>query len=210
MTARIVFLLACACALVLPQSIHARLGEKRSALERRLLEKKSAIDYGTDRALGKLTDKTVPYKYIAEAYPPECQHVFYFKKIIDEKATTVDIEKPSLAKAHQVEHYPDGWDLHVVFLRDTSVFECYRLNHERLNEFQINSLLDLNRGTSKWRELKDEEEPEPSILSYEYVTEDGKFRAKLYSNMLVIYSVDLDKTIMKAVEGKVAEQIDGF
>ncbi|HPA20972.1 MAG TPA: hypothetical protein PLU30_24700 [Verrucomicrobiae bacterium] len=212
MTPRHIIMLAATLALATPQASHARIGERRTDIERRLMEKKTAITYGNDRVEGKLTDKTVPYRHLAlaEVFPPECQHAFYFKKVLDEKVTPQDIEKLPADKAHQRETYPDGWDIHVMFLKDASVMECYRLNHERLNEFQINGLLELNKGASKWREVLDTDTAEPSVFGYDYVTEDGKLRAKLYGNMLIIYNAELDRTMMKTVEGKVAEQLAGF
>lgn len=212
MTPRYVLMLAAAMALAIPQLTHARIGERRTDIERRLMDKKAAITYGKDRVEGKLTDKTVPYRHLAlaEVFPPEIQHAFYFKKVLDEKVTPQDIEKLPADKAHQRETYPDGWDIHLAFLRDVSVMECYRLNHERLNEFQINGLLELNKGASKWREVLDTDVAEPSVFGYDYVTDDGKLRAKLYGNMLIVFTAELDKTMMKTVESKVAEQLAGF
>lgn len=212
MNPRHMIILAAALALATTQASHARIGERRTDIERRLMDKKTAITYGNDRVEGKLTDKTVPYRHLAlaEVFPPECQHAFYFKKVLDEKVTPQDIEKLPADKAHQRETYPDGWDIHVAFLRDVSVMECYRLNHERLNEFQINGLLELNKGASKWKELLDSDEAEPSVFGYDYLTEDGKLRAKLYGNMLIIYTAELDRTMMKTVEAKVSEQLQGF
>jgi len=212
MTTRHLIALMVSLAIVAPQATHARIGERRTDIERRLMDKKTAMPYPATRAEGKLTDKTVPYRHLglAEVFPPGCQHVFYFKNVLDEKVTPEQIEKLPADKAHQRETYPDGWDMHVVFLRDVSVMECYRLNHERLNEFQINGLLELNKGTSKWKELLDTDEAQPSVFGYDYVTEDGKLRAKLYSNMLILFTAELDSTMMKTVEGKVSEQLQGF
>lgn len=192
-------------------SLEARLGESRSAIEGRLLKSGVGIAYEGERYLAKVTDNRVPYRYYVDMFPKGIEHAVYFKKGFgDEPPTTLDIELSERLKGRGLEVFPEGWDIHVVYLKGTSIFESYRLNGDSINHFVKNAILDLNKGTSSWKMVGKDEKKVDSAFGYTHVLANGKFRALVINNTVIVYNPKLDETVFKRLDIKVPADIKGF
>lgn len=187
--------------------LFARVGESRSSLEGRLVRSQLAVPYPDDRIMSKAKDNRVPYRHVVDYFPEDCQHAIYYKKTGNDKPIPAEIAISERQQRRNEEVYPEGWELHVVYLRNTSIFEAYRRNGQGgFEEVEVMALLDLS--ANNWQHAQDPKEP--SVIGYQYVTEDGKLRARRYHDTVIVYMKELDVACEKrrdAVIGERAEEI---
>ena len=124
---------------------HARIGETKTELERRLTHNRRAIEFeespwnraptplrNLEQILDGLESAKVDFKF---------ELMFYFKKDKDENIDTKELEK--------LENTP-GWLLHVLYVDDRSVAEGYVRNKGTLTEKERNGLLILQADKARW------------------------------------------------------------
>lgn len=175
--------------------VDARVGETRSAMENRLFRDRKVIAYPDRYIEQKINDRAVPYRNLLSYFPDGCRHAIYFKKDHDAMVARSDLDTAP---------FPDGWDLHVVFYQDVSVFEAYRRNGQALTEAEVNALLALNREDSHWKRVNRREQPQ--VFGCDFVLESGKLMSARQGNFLIIYRPGFEEIVRKAFEEFKAEQ----
>lgn len=187
---------------LLPASfVDARVGETRSEMVARLTQDRRVIEY-PDRYLDrKLADRSVPYRQHVGYFPEGSVHALFFKRAEDLTVSRSDLDTAP---------FPAGWDLHVVFFKNISVFEAYRRNGSSLTGAEINSLLLLNRGDSFWTRVNRREQPQ--TWPADYVLDDGTMLASRSGNILMFYRPEFEQivrdqlTAQRSLDREIEEQ----
>ncbi len=175
--------------------LQARPGETRSTLERRLLADRTAVKVSSRDVEAKLDDRSVPYKHLYDHLPEGAEHEIYFKPAENVKASQGDLEE---------NRFPDGWEVHVIYFKDRSVFEAYRRNGSGITRFEQEGLLSLNKGQSFWKKV-DKNQAKPSAIGYEYERDDGEVRALRNRNYFILYLPEFDELVFASMEEKRTE-----
>src|SRR5690606_27931788 len=118
----------------------------------------------------------VPYREHLPHFAEGSVHTIYFKKAADATVSRSDLD---------VSAFPDGWDLHVVYYQNISVFEAYRRNGASLSDAEVDALLALKRGDSFWKRVNRREPPQ--VWGCDFVLEDGSMMAVRQGNFLIFY-----------------------
>lgn len=173
----------------------ARIGESRSALERRLIGSDTGIEY---RDLSHRQFRNAPYRRIFFYYRdhedrpkmtgPDPELAIYYKTEDGSTPRTRDISGgiPS-----------EGWNLHVIYLQNTSQIEYYeRLGRGAMSEFERNAILSLNSGGSRWTMVEEDDQTE-TLFGYDFETESGEIRAKQERGNILIFRTNYDKELLK-------------
>src|SRR5690606_21341589 len=94
----------------------ARVGETKSDMESRLMRNRRVIEYPARYLERKLQEprSRVPYREYLPHFAEGSVHTIYFKKAEDATVSRSDLDTSA---------FPDGWDLHVVYYQNISVFE---------------------------------------------------------------------------------------
>ena len=196
---KIFFAILFLCISVFP--LQARLGDSASVFKNRIISQSFGDVYSQDVVELKLESRDVPYRHYVSAFPEGIEHVIYFKTADGKRARSQDLEVSKKGKLPS----PKGWDLHVAFWKGQSVFEAYRRNGPKPNEFEIQGLLLLNKGDSTWNEVQGKQQKE-TLIGYTHETADGKRRALLKDRMIVVFYTDLDKGMMVVNQKEVKEK----
>jgi len=217
-------LLLCAI-LLIPTFSHARLGETKSTIEARLLKNNMGIEYPDSYVENKIKDNNkesaIPYRQHINIFTAVGTQAFYFKNASGEKTSPslFKQEKDDLKnnKGKKVIHdiWPDGWDFHVVFFKDRSVFEAYRRNDRDISEIEYEQILALNKGNSHWvKGAVDKKETKEALIDFDIETENKAIRSLKKGKYVIIYEAEFDhylKTIKVEKEKKEAPtSIQGF
>ncbi len=175
--------------------VDARVGETRSAMENRLFRDRKVIAYPERYIDRKINDRAVPYRNLLQFFPEGCRHAIFFKKDHDAMVARSDLD---------TDPFPEGWDLHVVYYQDVSVFEAYRRNGQSMTVAEVNALLALNRGDSHWNRVNRREQPQ--VFNCDFVLDDGKMMAVRQGNFMIFYRPGFEEVVRKAFEGFREEQ----
>ena len=190
---------------ILTLSLHARIGEERLSLEKRLL-KSGGYQY-RDQQVIENRRRGMPYTRFEEYFPDRADLRIYYKTINGRKPLSKDIKISSML---------EGWNLHVLYSQGKSVMEVYKRS-EKITEFELIHLLNLQSGNSFW-EKKTEKElvaGELSTFGFDLQRNDKVLRAKkLGYNAVMIFSTTFDHLMKKKIreeEIQIApESIKGF
>lgn len=189
------------CALVLTcHLLNARVGESRSKLEERLESSGLGKEYPSDVVDKKIQHGDLFYRWLYRLLPEGTEHVVYFKTADGARAGRDDVKHDNLKKIR----YPDGWDLHVIYLNGQSVFEAYRRNGPNPNQYEIETILSLNQGNSSWVKVPGNQN-EKSVFGYEYEREDEELRAKRQGRVFIIYYKGLDVSLWEKRQEELEE-----
>lgn len=165
----------------------SRVGESRSQLEGRLTKDRIGMKYPDNVFQKKKENKSLPYKNLVRYFPAESDVVAYYKKGIADKVDRADMSGDK-------RNWP-GWDLIVVYMRDQSVFECYRRNDRNISDFEFNAILNLNKGASHWISVK--EKAAESAFNYQYMLFDQSLRVFRKGKYLMIFRPEFDHLVYK-------------
>lgn len=197
-------LLLCLSGSWLPQSVEARIGERRESLERRLFSS-GGIIYRDD-AIQRNRQRGMPYMKYRDYLGGSAEERVYFK--------TADGRSPSSSELDE-KKMGDGWDLHVVYVNGASVLEVYKRS-QAMSEHERNHLLvQLSQG-SFWRVLEKSEKAETvSAFGIDMVRDDGKVRAKKIGNdAILVVESDIDESLAELNESdlqkKAPVSVQGF
>lgn len=176
-------------ALAWMSSVQARVGETRSEMENRLMRDRRVIEYPERYLSRKIADRAVGYRNHVQYFPEGSKHCIYFKRAEDVTVSRSDLDAAP---------FPDGWDLHVVFFKNISVFEAYRRNGSGLTAAEVSALLMLNRGDSFWQRVNRREQPQ--VWPADFVLDDGSMLASRMGNILVFYRPEFEGIVRQQVE----------
>lgn len=187
-------------------STHARIGETRSTLEKRLVNS-GGVQYRETSILENRM-KGMPYNKYKEYYPKSTDLRIYYK--------TSDGRQPK-ASEMQVRGMLEGWDLHVIYLDGVSVMEIYRRS-KTITEFEFIYLLNFQAGGSYWKKAADMEpleDDEESAFGFEFIRDDKKVRAKkLGGNGFMVFTSELDRGFAEALKADLKsmapKSVNGF
>lgn len=185
--------------------LFARLGDRESELENRLLDRYVAKEYPDDAIDPKLSGRGVFYRNQLSFLPAGCEHRFFFKHASDEKARHMDLDPNDRGHVPS----PPGWDLHTVIYNGSVVMEAYTRNGSALTDHEYEGVLALNKGDSHWVFVPNEQRKD-SVFGYYMETEDGVRRALRKGNTVLVYFTELDSLISKNSEAKAPESLSGF
>jgi len=174
----------------------ARIGESRSSLENRLIEKGGAINVSNGQVYQHLLQKT-PF---TAALPPDDKEVtvaIYYKKADDERAFASQL----LDDRDQPLKNPPGWILYVAYYQGQSMLEYYR-KPGGITEAETNGILLLNRGSANWVRQKLPETENPgddyeSILPHNLHRSDYRVLANATGDGLLIFNVGFENHLGK-------------
>jgi hypothetical protein len=208
-------LLAALAALLLPRVADARIGESRSAFERRLFSNGGIIyrnkeERSTRRQSG-------PYFQYLQYLGNSAEVRVYFKSDDGREPTQTDINKGTLGS---------GWEVHVLYVGGKSVFEQYK-RVGTMSEYEMNALLAILGGGGYWKEPEPEElevapseaadgefEPPASAFGFDFVRSDGEVRAKKSGGGLMVFQKQLDEYLAKQHESNLLQEapksVQGF
>lgn len=167
----------------------ARVGETRSEMENRLTRDRRVIEYPERYLDRKMSDRHVTYRNHLSHFPEGSVHALYYKK-----ANNAPVSRSDLDSAP----FPDGWDLHVVYFKNISVFEVYRRNGAALTAAEINALLALNRGDSFWNKVNRREQQQ--VWQADFVLEDGTMLASRSGNLLIFYRPEFEAIVRERID----------
>lgn len=189
--------------LFMVSTLHARIGESRSAIEGRLLSS-GGIEY-RDEEMYNERRKGKPYMAFESQMPSSAELVIYFKSIDGREPTSADLRK---------KRFSSGWDLHVLYVNGKSVMELYE-RKSGISDYELNQLLALNAGGSYWRRVEETEKKKTSAFDYEMVREDEAIRAvKLGATGVLIVSAEFDRRLAEVrdsdLQQKAPISIQGF
>lgn len=97
----------------------------------------------------------------------------------------------------------DGWRVHVGYLKGRSVIELYKREGARLNEFEVNGILTLNRAGGTWRRVegkKDAKEAADTVIGYEFELGEGEastLRARRQGDWLIVFHRRFDDYLLE-------------
>lgn len=196
----------CFLTLITVFSIHARVGEEKSALEIRLF-RGGGIQYKKEQAIDRL-QKGMPYLKFEKYFPSSCIVRLYFKTLDGRRPKPSEVENPQNL---------EGWDVHVIYYKEISMLEIYEKN-QPISEFEMIHLLNLQSGDSFWQKTKlnDPEEKVPaSSFGFDMIRDDQKIRAKrINASTLMFFSTDFDEGLARAkkddLEEKAPDSVYGF
>jgi len=224
--ATVIFVVISIAAIYSP--ILARIGDSKSNLESRLL-KANGIVLREDSLLEN-RQTGMPYLEYEEYYPKPYEVRLYFKpadgrrpkpeELVNNKLTQAfDRRSPArkpLSAINTTQKKLDGWELHVLYVKGSSVLEVYKKTSD-ITEFEIKHLLVLQAGRSFWQESTPEDLPDGkfSALGFQLVRDDGQLRAKkLGSRAIMIFRTQTDEffhTAQQKDQTQLApESIEGF
>lgn len=171
------------CIILAAQPVDARIGEGKSQFESRALSNRTMIRYPAETVEAKISGRDVFYQYIYAFLPENAEHQVYYKRSDRSPASQSDLKRgPN----------PSGWDLHVIYVNGRSVMEVYRRNGASLSEAEFKGLLNLNRDDSFWVEAKRPADL-PSVIRYQFVTDDGTKRAMRQNNFAIFIDSAFDE-----------------
>jgi len=143
--------------------------------------------------------------------PPDFFEYIYFKTD-DGTAAKDKLQDPTKAV---------GWELHVYLYKQVSVLEVYRRIGSKIQDAEVNALLEANRGTSSWTHDSqnpagddtsvDLDDPAVSYIGYSARRADKEVCNAQFGNDVVFFSSSLDKRLfelrrqqLKAAQGRPA------
>jgi hypothetical protein len=206
----------------------ARIGEKRSTLESRLL-KSNGIVLRSDEIIEE-RQTGMPYLDYEVFFPKPYEVRLYFKSSDGSRPKQDELETNNLKQAFDRKAAPkkplstidptekklEGWELHVLYIQGTSVLEVYKKTTS-ITEQEINYLLALQSGKSFWTESTSANLPEGkhSALGFDFSRADHYLRAKkLSSRSIMFFRTQTDeffhKALLKDREEEAPESIKGF
>lgn len=123
-------------------SLEARVGERRSDIEKRLNSRlNGAYQYPKEDALREALE--LPYSQLFYIQPYGSANSFYFKRPDSELTTKAEV-------FNQQDLY--GWELHIAYLKDVSVLEFYRRHGDPLTFEELEALMKLmaEKREARW------------------------------------------------------------
>lgn len=164
--------------IALPAS--ARLGESQDDFDRRILQpdvgRFVAKRKNPDPAREEEIQRQQPFFPLNEFFPEGTRERRYWKSAVAKML-----------------HNENGWRIHVFFHDNRSILEAYERAGDTLNEFEIQNILQANRGTSEWNQLYSETGPSlDAPFGCDYALADGTLKARVIGNWVMIYSTQLE------------------
>ena len=151
--------------------------------------------------------KGMPYTKFEEYFPDRADLRIYYKTINGRKPLSKDIKSSAML---------EGWNLHVLYSQGKSVMEVYKRS-EKITEFELIHLLNLQSGNSFWEKKADKElnKGNFSTFGFDMQRNDKALRAKkLGTNAVMIFSTGFDHLLKKSIRKDemqfAPESIDGF
>lgn len=170
---------------------HARIGESRSEMQTRLLRDRRLIEYPERYISRKLSDRAVNYRSHLQYFPEGSDHAMFLKRAEDVTVSRSDLDSAP---------FPDGWDLHVVYFKNISVFEAYRRNGAQLTVAEVNELLALNRGDSFWKRVNRRDQPQ--VWQADFILDDGSMVASRSGNIVIFYRPEFEQIVRDQVNAQ--------
>ena len=177
--------------LCVPAFVHARVGETQDMIERRLLQPgvgklysrpitspSKSKDAKTVERQQQKEEKDQPFHSFEAFLPPDIRQMIYWKSSVPNQLSN-----------------DSGWKIYVFYSGGRSVLEAYKRVGEGLNEFEINGLLNVNRGASSWK--KSSGNYDTACIDYDYELEDGSVRAKSDGNWFMIFARKVDTYVVE-------------
>ena len=179
--------------------IYGRVGETRLLFEKRLNDS-GGFQYRDEKVLSN-RKRGMPYLGFLNFLPKKSELKIYYK--------TIDGRKP-LAKDIRINSMLEGWDIHIIYVNEKSVFELYKRS-EKINDFEFAALLKIQSGQSFWKK-KDPTQANPkddiSAFGYDFLRDDNLLKAKkIGNNTLIIFSSDFDLFIEKEKDSEQKEKL---
>lgn len=170
---------------------YARVGEDRSSLESRLLQREIGVQLSAEQAAHQ-RDRA-PYHRLL-SLPREDGRSFYE---MGELVVYFKTDQPTgdRVRAPSGNRLGEGWTLHVFYVGNRSMLEFYNRHGQDLSDFERNAILGLHRGSSNWRELEEDEEPKDSALQYNFERTDGALRARVDRGGMMVFTSSLDRSL---------------
>lgn len=165
----------------------ARVGETQEEFERRLFQPSVGKFIPRDKNPDPIKEEEMlrqqPFNAVRVYFPVEVRERKYWKSAVPNVLSN-----------------DDGWRVHVFFQDNRSVLEAYQRVGDVLSAFEIQNILQANRGASEWRKVEPGSlEALASAIGSDYELADGSLRARIAGNWLMVFSVTFDKHVKEQV-----------
>ncbi len=148
-----------------------------------------------DRVLWQAIGQTLPDPDAngVRKRPPDFPETLYFKTD-DGSSAALRLKNGDLGT---------GWEMRVYLYKGVSSLEVYHRIGANLTDAEINALLNSNKGNVAWTQNSGQansgtgQDASDSFLGYDYERADGALRALHLGNDLVIFSAEMDRTLIK-------------
>lgn len=182
------------------ETTHARIGDSRSGLERRITSS-GGIVY-RDEAIRAARQRGMPYMRYLGYLSSSVDVRIYYK--------TDDGRRPKQSELEEKSILP-GWDLHVVYVGGKSVLEIYKRS-SGITDYEFNELLNRLGEGSYWKKVEkrkdsEEEDEEPSAFGFDMVRSDGKVRAKkIGADAVMFVATEFDAKLAEVHDSDLLEK----
>ncbi len=133
--------------------------------------------------------------------PPDFPEYIYFKTDDGSKAAP-KIQNPAGIT---------GWELKVYLYKQYSGLEVYHRLGTDLTDAEVAAILNANRGDTNWNRgsgTTSADDSNASFIGFQYERADGQVRATRVGNDLVLFSTDLDRSLVKVREAVAKAALD--
>ncbi|MGB0744320.1 MAG: hypothetical protein ACPGSB_07320 [Opitutales bacterium] len=207
--------------LLLPTLADARIGESRSAFERRLFNNGGLMYRDKEERTNRRSGG--PYSRYMEYLGASAEVRVYFKSDDGSRPSQSDLEQGT-KKRDQKAGLGTGWEVHVLYVNDKSVLELYK-RIGSMSEYEMNALLGLLGDGGFWEEAEPEQkeelatsneevEPPPTAFGFQYVRNDGKVRASKSGGGIMVFQKELDEFLARQHESRLIQgaptSVQGF
>lgn len=196
---------------------HARVGDSRSTLEKRLSSSGGVVV--TDEALAnQLLNSSGLAPFLAWEDEPALRPVVYFKSDEGERVFASRVNEELLDDRNRLRKQHEGWVVFVLYHKNRSVLEQYQQTGG-LTEAERNGLLALCQGGSQWKQGELPEEAYPAedyrpLLPRNLHRADHQLLASTKGNALLIYDLDFEHALhqakIKREQNSAPESLSGF
>lgn len=204
----------------LASPLHARVGEERGELERRLLRESDRGLEVTDNDLEQFYRNRSPFfEDLLILQGQGLEYAIYYKSADDLNASSNRLwqENDKGRRSDKPVRSPEGWMLHVVYLNGVSVLEFYQRSEE-LTVLETEGILMRNAGNSRWVKGEvpkgNDSVIEPTTFSANHYREDFAVYANVEDETILLFDPRLDARIAKLraekAEREAPSSLEGF
>ncbi|WP_309397664.1 hypothetical protein [Cerasicoccus maritimus] len=199
-------------------SLHARIGESRSTVERRVTSDNRGIIIDDEDLMrhylnqAKFKNALMGMNDRGEMAVHENLDLtvgVYYKVVGDDRAFESQLIQKSGRHAGQPVNNPAGWLYFVVYHKGKSVLEAYR-HIGGITEAEVNGLLARNQESSNWARGKLPEDQYPDkdykpFLPQNFYRADGKVLANQDGDTLTVFMLEVDRHLSKTKQERESE-----
>jgi len=198
-------LLLLSASFLLTLNTHARIGDSRSDFEYRIEENRRGMEYPSDMQEGKIRREV--YAEYADFFDEnDIEAVVYYKTSGDMSVDSNDFKRSEPA---------GGWEIHVIYYKDSSVYESYKRRARPLSLYEKNGLLSIHGEGKGWKPVGNP--PKDAVEYYhgivfdaDFIRGDDKVLLEVGRDSLTFYRPEFEEMLSKQDKELSADSLKGF